>query len=239
MSSSNERLEMLVRVASRALARAGLVHAYGHCSARLDDERFIVCAAKPMGLIQPGMPGTVVPVSGPLPSGVLGEVRIHQQIYRRRPEIRGVCRIMSSHAVAVSTMSGSIRPRHGLGSYFAPEVPLWDDPLLLRSDEAAEKLAAAMMDAPAILMRGNGAVTAAASLEAAVVFAWFLEDAARVEIAARQAGAAAIGILSAREASARAVSSGRIFERMWDFMTEGDSEAGAMTEGFRLAGESV
>jgi HCOMODA/2-hydroxy-3-carboxy-muconic semialdehyde decarboxylase len=216
-----------------------LVHAYGHCSARLDAERFVVCAATPMGLIRPGVDGAVVPVSGPLPPGVLGEVRIHQQIYRRRPEVRGVCRTMPPNAVAVSTMGESIRPRHGLGSYFAPRVPLWDDPRLLRSDGAAEKLTAAMADAPGILMRGNGAVTAASSLEAAVVFAWFLEDAARVELAARQAGAAEHGILGVDEARDRAVSSGRIFERMWDFMTAGDPEAGAMTEGFRLPGEAA
>ena len=54
--------EALVRVAARALARAGLVHAYGHCSARLDAGHFLVCAARPMGLIEPGEAGTVVPV---------------------------------------------------------------------------------------------------------------------------------------------------------------------------------
>ena len=31
-----------VRVAARALAKAGLVHAYGHCSARLGVHQFLV-----------------------------------------------------------------------------------------------------------------------------------------------------------------------------------------------------
>jgi HCOMODA/2-hydroxy-3-carboxy-muconic semialdehyde decarboxylase len=193
----------------------------------------------PMGLIGPGVEGTVVPVSGPLPAGVLGEVRIHQQIYQRRPEIGGVCRTMPASVGVVSTTGMPIRPRHGFGSYFAPEVPVWDDPRLLRSDQPSAALAASMGDAPAILMRGNGAVTAAASLEAAVVYAWFLEDAAKVEIAARQIGAADRGILTADEARDRAVSAGRIFERMWDFLTAGDAEATAMTPGFRLPGEAA
>jgi hypothetical protein len=50
----------------------GLGNAYGHCSALLDAERFLVCAAKPMGLIAADELGTVVPIDGPLPTGVLG-----------------------------------------------------------------------------------------------------------------------------------------------------------------------
>ena len=93
VDAGDER-QRIVRIAARSLARASLVHAYGHCSLRLDARYFLVCAAKPMGLINPGDPGTVVPVDGELPQGVLGEVRIHQQIYKNRPEVGGVVRSM-------------------------------------------------------------------------------------------------------------------------------------------------
>jgi HCOMODA/2-hydroxy-3-carboxy-muconic semialdehyde decarboxylase len=94
-----------------------------------------------------------------------------------------------------------------------------------------------MGDSPGILMRGNGAVTAATSLEAAVVFAWFLEDAARVELAALQAGRAEEGAMTPEEARDRAVSTGRTFERMWDYLVVGDPEAGPMEAGFKLPRE--
>ncbi len=42
--------DVVVRRAARALANAGLVNAYGHCSARIDERSFLVCAAKPMGM---------------------------------------------------------------------------------------------------------------------------------------------------------------------------------------------
>jgi HCOMODA/2-hydroxy-3-carboxy-muconic semialdehyde decarboxylase len=228
MMESGERresVERLVRKAARALARAGLVNAYGHCSARIDAHSFVVCAARPMGLIAPGEAGTLVPVAGPLPEGVLGEVRIHQSIYRRRPEVGGVVRCLPPKVLSLSTLRRTPKPRHGFGSYFAPQAPLWDDPQLIRTEAQAEGVAAALGDSRAAVMRGNGAVTAGATLEEAVVFAWYLEDAARVELDVLAAGLPGDEVLlSQDEARQRAVSAGRIYERMWEYLTHGDPE---------------
>ncbi len=218
--------QRIVRVAARALAKAHLVHAYGHCSLRLDADRFLVCAAKPMGLIAPLEEGTVVPVHGELPEGVLGEVRIHQQIYRKRPEVGGIVRSMPRDVMTLSAARITPRPRHGMGSYFSPGVPLWDDPQLVRSEAQAAGVAQTMGTSPAVVMRGNGAVVAAPSLEQAVVLTWYLEDAARIELQLRCAGLAEDGpVLSPQQAAARAVGTGRIYERMWEYLTSGDPEA--------------
>jgi HCOMODA/2-hydroxy-3-carboxy-muconic semialdehyde decarboxylase len=216
---------VLVRKAARALAHANLVHAYGHCSARLDADSFLVCAPEPMGLISPDMAGTVVPVQGSLPEGVLGEVRIHQNIYRLRPDVGGICRTMPSNVMALSTMALTPKSRHGFGSYFYPAPPLWDDPLLLRSDEQAAKLGELFGVGRALVMRGNGAVTAGKSLEEAVVFAWYLEDAARVELEVMRCEQIETApTFTAEQAETRAVGSGRIYERMWQYLTDGDPE---------------
>ncbi|WP_255448592.1 class II aldolase/adducin family protein [Telmatospirillum sp. J64-1] len=223
--SAREEAEVLVRRAARALARHGLVHAYGHCSLRLDSDHFLVCAAKPMGLIEPGEAGTVVPVHGPLPEGVLGEVRIHQMIYRRRPDVGGVVRSMPPKAMSLSTLRRTPSPRHGFGSYFAPRPPLWDNPMLLRDDAQAAALAETLGDGRSLVMRGNGVVTAAETLEQAVVFTWYLEDAARVELDCLAVGSAAEpAFLTPEETVLRATGAGRIYERMWDYLTSGDPE---------------
>ncbi|MCL4799229.1 MAG: class II aldolase/adducin family protein [Burkholderiales bacterium] len=217
--------QCLVRRAARALARAGLANAYGHCSARLDAHRFVVCAARPMGLIMAGEPGAVVPVTGPLPAGVLGEVRIHQAIYRRRADVGGVVRCLPPRVLSLSTLRRTPRARHGFGAYFAPSPPLWDDPQLIRSDAQAEGVAAALGDARAVVMRGNGAVTVGATLEQAVVHAWYLEDAARVELDVLAAGRSEDeAVLTPEEARLRAIGTGRIYERMWEYLTHGDPE---------------
>ena len=213
--------QLLVQQAARALGNAGLVHAYGHCSLRLDKGHFLVCAAMPMGLIS-DEPGTVVPIDGALPESVLGEVRIHQYIYRRRADVEGICRIMPPAVMALSTQGIVPRPRHGIGAYFSPDIPIWDDPRLLRDDESARRLAAQMDDNVAIVMRGNGAVVAADDLKKAVTLSWFLEDAARVERDIRRMGLEPdSGLLDEDEISTRQVFAGGVVDRMWKYLGQG------------------
>jgi len=216
--------ERRVRVAGRALARAGLVHAFGHCSERVDESHFLVCAAKPMGLLRIRDAGSLVAIGEPLPEGVLGEVRIHQQVYRKRRDVNGVVRFMSPSVVTLSAMQRTSPVRHGAGSYFAPQPPFWHDPQLIRTDELAEGVASTLEHQRAVVMRGNGAVTAGDSLEQAVVLAWFLEESSRVDLALLQAGGGAAPALTSAEARQRATGDGRIFERMWDYLTYGDPE---------------
>ena len=213
-----------LRMGARALGRAGLVHAFGHCSIRVDEEQFLVCAPQPMGTIAVKEANTVVSVTGPLPNGVLGEVRIHQAIYQRRPEIKAVCRIMSPAVMALSTQGLTPTCRHGLSAYFANNIPLWADPRLLRDDERAQSLADMMGSATALVMRGNGAVVVGESIEEAVSYAWFLEDSARLELSVRSANfKPEEGVMSLDEIRDRQVKVG-VFERMWRYLTCGDPE---------------
>ncbi|MCW5579908.1 MAG: class II aldolase/adducin family protein [Luteimonas sp.] len=215
--------ERLVRVAARALGRHGLAHAYGHVSLRLDDTHFLVGASKPLGLVQPDDTGTVVPLDGPLPEGVLPEVRIHREIYRARPGVNGIARVQPPRTMSLSVLGRTPAACHGLGSYFHPQPPLWDDPMLVRDDARAVALARTLGDARAIVMRGNGAVLAGDSLEMAVVLAWYLEDAARVELDALSTGLAPVRY-TAEQSAARATWNGRLLERMWDYLVHGDPE---------------
>lgn len=213
MSPTAAQQEM-VRRAAEGLAKAGLVHAYGHCSLRLDDGHFLVSAALPLGRIGDA-PGSVVALEGPLPDGVLGEVRVHREIYRRRRDVGGVCRIMPPAVMALSTANIVPQPRHGIGAYF-DQLPLWDDPRLLRDDDAASRLAETLGRAPGLVMRGNGAVTVGETLPQAVTLAWFLEDAARVEGDVRAMGLdPKTGRLSEEEIVSRKVWAGGVVERMW------------------------
>jgi HCOMODA/2-hydroxy-3-carboxy-muconic semialdehyde decarboxylase len=220
MTEPTAEQQILVQRAARALGKAGLVHAYGHCSLRLDENHFLVCAAMPMGLIT-GEAGVVVPVKGSLPEGVLGEVRAHQAIYARRADVQAICRIMPPALMVLSTQRIIPQPRHGIGAYFHPGPAFWDDPRLLRDDASADALANALGNHNVIIMRGNGAIVVADGLEKAVTLSWFLEDAARVERDVRSMVCAPeTGLLTPDEVIARQVFAGGVVERMWVWLTQ-------------------
>lgn len=214
-----------VRLAARALARHGLVHAYGHASARLDEESFLVCAPHPMGLIEAEEDGAIVPINGALPEGVLGEVRCHQQIYKSRPDVNGICRIFPRDVMTLSTFQKTPKARLGFGSYFYPEPPLWNDPLLIRTEEQAVAFAQTLGNARAIVMRGNGAVCVGSTIEESVVMAFYLEESAATELAVLATGEVATSVeFTPEQAQIRATGSGRIYERLWNYLTAGDPE---------------
>jgi HCOMODA/2-hydroxy-3-carboxy-muconic semialdehyde decarboxylase len=212
-----------IRQGARALARAGLVHAYGHCSLRISDDEFIVSPPKPLGLVGVDDATVTVPVDGPLPPGALPEVILHQGIYRRRCEIGGIARFQSPSLIALSTLGLTPRARHGFGAYFAPCAPLYDNPRLVRDAPQAAVAVETLGAARAVVLRGNGAVTVGTSLEEAVTMAWYLEDAARVELAVLATGLKGLEF-TPEEARDRAITAGRLIERMWDHLTAGDPE---------------
>jgi HCOMODA/2-hydroxy-3-carboxy-muconic semialdehyde decarboxylase len=215
-----------MRLAARALARNGLAHAYGHVSIRIDDGHFLVSPPQPLATVKAEDAGVVVPLDGPLPDRALPEVRIHREIYRQRTDVGGVCRFQSPAVMALSALGETPRVLHGLGAYFAPSPPLWPDVLLVRDDESAVKVAATLGDRAAIVLRGNGAVTAGASLQEAAAFAFFLEDAARIELTLLPARAAGCEPreYTPDEAKRRAVKAGTLIDRMWQVLCFGDPE---------------
>lgn len=214
-----------VRKAARAMARAGLSTAFGHCSVRLDADSFLVCRAGALSTIKPGEAGSTVPVRGCLPEGVLGEVRVHQQIYARRSEIGAICRFSSPNAMAISALGHAPRMRHVFGAMFAPEVKYSNDIRLMRNDSIAAEVAQKMDDSPAIILRGLGAVTAGADIKQALSLAWFLEDMSRLELAVLASGQAEKApIYTTEEALAVTGWGGQVAERMWDHLTALDPE---------------
>jgi HCOMODA/2-hydroxy-3-carboxy-muconic semialdehyde decarboxylase len=224
-SAAHAETEVCVRKTARALVRNGLGNAFGHVSSRLDPGAFLVCASKAMNTILPGDPGTVVPVEGALPDGVLGEVRVHQQIYQRRPDVGGIVRTFLPNTLTLSAMGRTPRARHGFGTYFAPAPPIWMETELLRDDAKAAAVAEMLADARAIVLRGNGSVITGATVEEALVMAYFLESAATVELAVLAAGERVEDFeYTAEQATNRAVTSGGVVERKWAYLTWGDPE---------------
>lgn len=162
-------------------------------------------------------------MDGDLPPGALPEVRIHREIYRNRPEIGGVVRVQPPAIMALSAIGETPRALHGLGTYFAPKPPLWPGVALVRDDEQAVKVAAMMEDNGAIILSGNGCVVVGETLEEAAALTFFLEDAARLELAVRSVSGSPREY-TLDEVKNRAVKAGMLFERMWHYLCFEDEE---------------
>jgi HCOMODA/2-hydroxy-3-carboxy-muconic semialdehyde decarboxylase len=151
---------------------------------------------------------------------------MHQAIYKGRPDAKGICRTFPPNILCSAAMGIAPKARHGFGSYFYPEVPMWKDPALIRNEEAANGVAQTLGQASAVVVSVNGAVTVADSLEKATVLAWFLEDAARVEIASMMCGHANHQhSIQQIKLKYRATWAGAIAERKWQYLTHGDLES--------------
>jgi HCOMODA/2-hydroxy-3-carboxy-muconic semialdehyde decarboxylase len=183
----------------------------------------LVSPAKPLGLVVAEDKAVMVTTTGSLPAEALPEVVVHQAIYAARSDVGGIARFQSPHIMALSALRLTPRALHGFGAYFAPYPPLYDDPRLMRNADAATALVDTLGSSRAVIMRGNGAIAVGTSIEEAIVMAWYLEDAARVELAVRGSGLRGVEF-SGEEARDRAILSGRLIERMWEWLTAQDVE---------------
>jgi ribulose-5-phosphate 4-epimerase/fuculose-1-phosphate aldolase len=237
-----------VAEAANVLARLGLVTAFGHVSARSGESMLITPAADLAGVTASGvievplaagaMPagtlpagtlpagtlpaGTLpagAPAAGTLPAGAPAEAWAHLALYRARPDAAAIARAQPPGAFAVAAAVTTMVPLHGQAAWLGESVPVYDDAVLLRSPDQAERAAHCLPAGEALLLRGNGAVTLGASPGLAVARMWLLAAACDVYLAAlAAAGADPVTPLSAGEiASWRAVG-GELLPRLWQHL---------------------
>jgi HCOMODA/2-hydroxy-3-carboxy-muconic semialdehyde decarboxylase len=173
---------------ARILAGLGFVHAFGHVSARAEAAELVLLTPTfpPLGELEAGAvlaldrAGRVV--GGRVEHRPL-EAPMHLAVYAARSDVGAICRVHGP-ASAAFACTGTAPPLvHGFGGIVEP-VAIWDDPDLVAGQPAAERLAGALGAAPALLLRGNGALTVGADLNQALARAWCLEDRCRVALAA-------------------------------------------------------
>jgi len=116
------------------------------------------------------------------------EAWLHTAIMKSKPRINAVTRIHARMANIFSVTDRKLEPVHNHGSFFAGGVPVFHTPDLISSESLGMAAAEAMGDRPALLLRGNGQVTAGRTIPEAVMMAIYLEEAADVLYGALQIG---------------------------------------------------
>ena len=212
-----------VAEAANVLARLGLVTAFGHVSARAGESMLITPAADLAGVTASGV--IEVPLAagtlpaGTLPAGAPAEAWAHLALYRARPDAAAIARAQPPGAFAVAAAVTTMVPLHGQAAWLGESVPVYDDAVLLRSPDQAERAARCLPAGEALLLRGNGAVTLGATPGLAVARMWLLAAACDVYLAAlAAAGANPVTPLSAGEIASWRTVGGELLPRLWQHL---------------------
>lgn len=124
----------------------------------------------------------VIDLDGKLVEGNLeppGERFIHTEIYRSRPEVRSVVHAHPPIAVALSAAGQEVLPITARSALFAPRVTIFPYHGQVDNPPIGAKVAAALGQAYALVLRGHGSVTVGESVEEACIHTLTLEETAR------------------------------------------------------------
>lgn len=168
-----------VVIATRALAVAGIFDMHGHISVRDGDVFRINGHSASRLAVTREQVATVriddgVTLEGDPPS----EHPIHVAIYRTRTDVGAVVHFHALYATSLTVARKPLIGAFNAGAPFGQEVPVFDDPRLIRDEPRASRLAALLGRRPGAVLRGHGAVVAAADVMSAVALAFELEESA-------------------------------------------------------------
>ena len=198
MTHTDTQLRKTLLEACRVLDHYRLVHAYGHASARSADGKTILITPRkgpaligsPQEMLRMDRDGKLVPdrkATANLNKRLAAtmklplELFLHTEIYRARPDVNAICRTHGKFANVMSVLRRTLRPVHELAVPVGAEVPLFDTPVLISSLEVGRRMVAALGQARALLLRGNGQLTVGVGIEEAVVNAIHLETSAEIQ----------------------------------------------------------
>ena len=213
--------------ANRILCNEGVLDAFGHVSARLEQhpERFVLAGniapalVTEDDLIEFDLDGTPVVETA---RRLYVERYLHAEIYRARPDVNA---IVHSHSAACLPFAVSrkavLRPVCHMGGFLGTGAPVFEiretggraTDLLIRSNKLGAALARTLGSHAVVLMRGHGLTAVASSLPLAVYRAVYTELNARVQQQAEQLGD--VTYLAAEEAEATARANEGQVDRPW------------------------
>jgi len=212
-----ELTEQLVD-AIRMLARANIVDHSGHGSARRDSESFYVNSAASTrnalttdDLVTIDLDGNLVEGSARPPF----EFHIHSEIYRVRPDVHAVMHTHPRWSTFLTMVGARYRAVCAQGALLG-DIPLLDSPLSVNTRPMGEKVAAALGNGPAVLLRSHGAVVVGSAIVECFALAAYLEENAYRQYMAMQIGDPYVFSEAEQRAFRERLWTPTLFRKTWD-----------------------
>lgn len=114
---------------------------------------------------------------------------IHGSIYKQRPEINAIFHLHTVAGIAVSTMESGLLPLSQFAFHFYNRLAYHEyDSLALDYKRQGANLAEDLGQKKAMILRNHGTLTCGATIHEAFLYAYFLEQACKVQCAAVSSG---------------------------------------------------
>ena len=162
----------------RMLEQSDIIDYNGHCSVRLDAQRFLINMGSCQRSALTVEDLCIVDLEANQLEGRAAaplERHLHCGIYRARPEVKAIVHAHPKWSTFLTMTGHEYQPVYAQGSLVHP-VPLLDSPNSINTRAMAERLAAALGERPAALMKSHGAVTVGRDIVEAFVLANYMEE---------------------------------------------------------------
>ncbi len=197
--------------ANRILSDQGVVDAFGHVSARDDQDpnRFLLARSVAPALVTSSdilefdRNGEPIDARG---RGVYLERFIHAAIYRARPDVMAIVHSHSPAVIPFGVTGTILRPIYHMSAFLGAGAPVFEirdaagmTNMLITDNKLGDALAKSLGDRAVVLMRGHGSVAVGDSIPQVVHRAIYTEVNARLQAEAAKLGP--INFLTPEEAA--------------------------------------
>src|SRR5258707_1167563 len=158
---SNPDLKQQLFDCIRMLEQSDIIYYIGHCSVRLDDNRFLINIGSCQRSLLTVEDLCVVDldanqVEGKEKGNAPLERHLHCGIYRVRPDVKAIVHAHPKWSTFLTMVGEAYKPVYAQGSLVHP-VPLLDSPNSINNRAMADRLAATLGDQPAGLLNSHAA----------------------------------------------------------------------------------
>ena len=182
LTDSNEVLRENLNVSWRFFFNRNYVDGFGHISARTQDPNMILITPHELGRNSNPEDFVFVDLDGNQHGSdekLPGELPIHLEIYKTRPDVGSVAHFHCHHASSFSMSEHALKPVYFLASIFRDGIPVHPDARLVNDKERGESLAKSLGSHRAAMMRAHGIVVTGADVEEMSAGVYIMEDNAK------------------------------------------------------------
>ena len=221
-----QAIEDLV-TANHILSNENILEAFGHVSIRDPEnpEHFLLSRSLAPRFVQKedilihDFDGNVVMETKFQP---YKERILHGQIYKARPDVQAICHHHALPLLPFTTTGVELKPVIHIGCMFYEGVPVYDDydvsdGMLIQNQKEGERIARALQDKRALLLRGHGVIVVGADLRETVMGSIYITDNAKVQYQSMQIGTPKYLSYEEGRAATETMFSEVPLERAWNY----------------------